>query len=305
MNDPSSAARTITPTRDRTGAGATTSWSRVRLPGSLRAASLYDDRGGNTLSAASAWRVRDEGAARAVDFLVGELLWSDSRKPFAFAAVTAGTRRASRTAHMLTAGHGHGRTWKRWTVRVVTMTLPHDIELRPAEGLGPGGSARMCAAQTAWPLRDGKVISRPRGAVHSALNSHRVADGRHRVLRSPPSLDGRIPKRTLPLVVSNRAHRTPLRGRSRNRSPSRYPRRRSSRRPSSTARRSAASSTGARTSGRSHASSSSSTGLSLRRRRVSPGAGRGTRAPSHRAPTCSRSARSRKMDASPRRPPSA
>jgi hypothetical protein len=53
---------------------------------------------------------------------------------------------------------------------------------------------------------DGKVISRDRAAPFTLRwNSHRVADGRHRITLAAVALDGRVARRTLPLVVSNRA----------------------------------------------------------------------------------------------------
>ena len=53
------------------------------------------------------------------------------------------------------------------------------------------------------------MISRDRSAPFTLRwNSHRVADGRHRITLAAVSRDGRVAKRTLPLVVSNRAQRT-------------------------------------------------------------------------------------------------
>ena len=65
----------------------------------------------------------------AVDFSIdGEVLWSDSRKPFAFAAGHGWntTRRRERHHVLALRVTGDGRTaWKRWTVRVVN----HDFAL--------------------------------------------------------------------------------------------------------------------------------------------------------------------------------
>jgi hypothetical protein len=173
---------------------------------------------GNTLTGIEPWRVTTKGAARRVDFLVdGEVLWSDSRRPFAFAAGHGwNTTRVANGTHVLALRvTGNGRTaWKRWTVRVVN----HDFalttsKLRPwqkvAGLLRIRANVRGAKTTGIGLYVDGKVISRDRAAPFTLRwNSHRVSDGRHRITLAAVALDGRVAKRTLPLVVSNRAHRT-------------------------------------------------------------------------------------------------
>ena len=170
---------------------------------------------GDTLTGIEPWRVTTKGDARRVDFLVdGEVLWSDSRRPFAFAAGHGwNTTRVSNGTHVLALRvTGGGRTaWKRWTVRIVN----HDFalttsKLRPwqkVSGLLRIRANVRGAKTTGIGLYvDGKVISRDRTAPFTLRwNSHRVADGRHRITLAAIALDGRVARRTLPLVVSNRA----------------------------------------------------------------------------------------------------
>ena len=217
----SSAARTTTPIPARTGDGATTCASSVSSPSptSTRCTSARRrSTGGDTLTGIEPWRVTTKGDARRVDFLVdGEVLWSDSRRPFAFAAGHGwNTTRIANGTHVLALRvTGGGRTaWKRWTVRIVN----HDFalttsKLRPwqkVSGLLRIRANVRGAKTTGIGLYvDGKVISRDRAAPFTLRwNSHRVADGRHRITLAAIALDGRVAKRTLPLVVSNRVHHT-------------------------------------------------------------------------------------------------
>jgi N-acetyl-anhydromuramyl-L-alanine amidase AmpD len=171
---------------------------------------------GDTLRGIEPWRVTTKGAVRRVDFLVdGEVLWSDSRRPFAFAAghgwKTTGVANGTHVLALRITGAGR-TAWKRWTVRV----LNHDFalttsKLRPWQKVS--GMLRIRAnvrgARTTGIglYVDGKVISRDRSAPFTLRwNSHRVGDGRHRVTLAAVALDGRVAKRTLPLVVSNRRH---------------------------------------------------------------------------------------------------
>ena len=278
--------------------------------------------GGDTLTGIEPWQVTTKGDARRVDFLVdGEVLWSDARRPFAFAAGHGwNTTRIANGTHVLALRvTGGGRTaWKRWTVRIVN----HDFalttsKLRPwqkVSGLLRIRANVRGAKTTGIGLYvDGKVISRDRAAPFTLRwNSHRVSDGRHRITLAAIALDGRVARRTLPLVVSNRARHARAVAKPKaeaeaeaEEARSLCPPRRSSHRPSSTARRSAASSTGAPTrSGRSRDCSSSSTARCSRQRRRSRGARRGTPRPCRPARTCSQCAHLPRMDASPRRRPS-
>jgi N-acetylmuramoyl-L-alanine amidase len=58
---------------------------------------------GDSLTGVQPWRVRTKGAVRRVDFIVdGEVLWSDSRKPYAFAAEHGwNTTRVANGMHVL------------------------------------------------------------------------------------------------------------------------------------------------------------------------------------------------------------
>ena len=172
---------------------------------------------GDTLSGVEPWRVRTTGAVGRVDFLVdGEVLWSDSRRPYAFAAGHGwNTTGIANGTHLLALRvTGGGRTaWKRWTVRVVN----HDFalttsKLRPwqkvAGVLRIRANVRGAKTTGIGLYVDGKVTSRDRAAPFTLRwNSRRVADGRHRITLAAVALDGRVAKRRLPLVVEPSAPR--------------------------------------------------------------------------------------------------
>jgi N-acetylmuramoyl-L-alanine amidase len=183
----------------------------------LRVRSTTIDHG-ERLAGVEPWGVAANRLVRRVDFLVdGEVLWSDSRRPFAFAGGRGwNTTQVANGVHTLALRvTGGGRTaWKRWTVRVVN----HDFalttsKLRPWQKVS--GVLRIRAnvrgAKTTGIALyvDGKPRSRDRSAPFTLRwNSKRVADGRHRITLAAVALDGRVVKRRLPLVVSNRPRRT-------------------------------------------------------------------------------------------------
>jgi N-acetyl-anhydromuramyl-L-alanine amidase AmpD len=175
---------------------------------------------GTTLTGVTPWRVRTKGPrVKRVDFLIdGELVWSDSRRPFAFAAGRGwNTTQVSNGIHVLAvrASGSSSTAWQRLTVRVVN----HDFalttsKLRPWQKVH--GTLRIRAnvrgARTTGIglYVDGRVISRDRTAPFTLRwNSRRVRDGRHRVTLAAVARDGRIAKRSLPLVVSNHATAKP------------------------------------------------------------------------------------------------
>jgi N-acetyl-anhydromuramyl-L-alanine amidase AmpD len=170
---------------------------------------------GSTLSGIVPWSVALKGAAaKRVDFEIdGHVVWTDSRKPFVFAAGRGwNTTNIENGVHILTirAVGKDGTATKRILVRVVN----HDFALttsalRPWQKVK--GTLRIRAnvrgAKTSGIglYVDGRVISRDRTAPYTLhWNSRSVHDGRHWVTLAAVASDGRVAKRRLPLVIANR-----------------------------------------------------------------------------------------------------
>jgi N-acetyl-anhydromuramyl-L-alanine amidase AmpD len=185
----------------------------------IQVATTSIDRGA-TLKGIVPWSVRTKGAAaRRVDFAVdGRVVWSDSRKPFAFAGGRGwNTTQVSNGTHVLTVrAVGGGRpAAERLVVRVVN----HDFALTTS-ALHPWEKvkglvlvrANVRGARTSGIglYVDGRIVSRDRSAPYTVRwNTHKVGDGRHWITLAAVAADGRIAKRRLPLVVVNRAHAKP------------------------------------------------------------------------------------------------
>jgi hypothetical protein len=186
---------------------------RFARPGALQVSTTTIDPGA-TLRGIVPWRVATKGAKAArVDFLVdGRLVWSDARKPFAFAGGRGlNTTTLANGTHVLTArAVGTGRAAQRLVVDVSN----HEFALTTS-ALHPWqkvkGTLRVRAM--AWGAKttgiglyvDGRVISRDRSAPYRLRwNTHRVHDGRHRISLIATSVDGRVARRHLPVVVKNR-----------------------------------------------------------------------------------------------------
>lgn len=171
-------------------------------------------RRGQTLAGIVPWSVRTRGGpARRVDFAIdGRVVWSDSRKPFAFAGGRGwNTTLLGNGAHVLTVrATGAGRAA---TERIAVNVSNRDFALttsalRPWQRVR--GLVRVRAnvrgARTSGIglYVDGRIVSRDRSAPYVVRwNSARVHDGRHWITLAAVATDGRVAKRRLPLVVSN------------------------------------------------------------------------------------------------------
>jgi N-acetyl-anhydromuramyl-L-alanine amidase AmpD len=169
---------------------------------------------GQTLTGIVPWSVRTKGpAARRVDFAIdGHVVWTDQRKPFAFAGGRGwNTTTVDNGAHVLTvrATGKEGAATQRLVVNVVN----HDFALTTS-ALHPWqkvkGTLRVRAnvrgARTSGIglYIDGRVMSRDRIAPFTLRwDSRKVHDGRHWMTLAAVASDGRVAKRRLPLVVVN------------------------------------------------------------------------------------------------------
>ncbi len=159
------------------------------------------------------WSVRTERARR-VDFAIdGHVVWSDQRKPFAFAGGRGwNTTRVANGVHVLTLRATGGT--RPAVERIVVHVVNHDFALttsalrawQKVKGtLRVRASVRGATTHGVVLYVDGKAVSRDRSAPYTVRwNSHLVGDGRHWVTLAAVATDGRVAKRRLPLVVSNR-----------------------------------------------------------------------------------------------------
>jgi N-acetyl-anhydromuramyl-L-alanine amidase AmpD len=172
---------------------------------------------GESLDGIVPWRIRVKGAAaRHVDFLVdGEVVWRDSRRPFAFAGGRGwNTTQVANGTHTLAVRVTGGglSAWQRLQVRVVNrdfaLTTSKLHPWQKVKGLlRIRANVRGANTSGIGLYVDGKVISRDRSAPFTLRwNSKRVHDGRHRITLAAVARDGRVAKRTLPVVVANRVH---------------------------------------------------------------------------------------------------
>jgi N-acetyl-anhydromuramyl-L-alanine amidase AmpD len=176
--------------------------------------------GGQTLTGIVPWAVSTKGErARRVDFAIdGRVVWTDRRRPFAFAGGRGwNTTRIANGVHVLTvraSGDGRAAT-QRLVVRVVNRDFALTTSaLRSWQRVK--GTVRIRAnvrgARTSGVglYVDGRAVSRDRSAPYTVRwNSRNVHDGRHWVTLIAVAADGRVAKRRLPLVVKNHVRAKP------------------------------------------------------------------------------------------------
>jgi N-acetyl-anhydromuramyl-L-alanine amidase AmpD len=153
------------------------------------------------------------GSASKVDFLVdGKLMWSDSRKPFAFAGGRGlNTTTLANGAHVLTVrasgkgGHAAQRTIVQVANHVFALTTSAVRPWMVVKGTLKVRANAWGASATGIGLYvDGHVISRDRKAPYTLYwNSRRVKNGAHALALVAESADGRLARRSLTVVVRN------------------------------------------------------------------------------------------------------
>jgi hypothetical protein len=159
--------------------------------------------------------VRTNGGttARRVEFAIdGHVVWTDRRRPFAFAGGRGwNTTSAANGVHVLTVrASGSGRVaTQRLIVRVANREFALTTSALHAWQKVKGTlriRATVHGAKTSGIglYVDGRVVSRDRSAPYTVRwSSRRVHDGRHWITVAAVAADGRIAKRRLPLVVEN------------------------------------------------------------------------------------------------------
>jgi N-acetyl-anhydromuramyl-L-alanine amidase AmpD len=170
---------------------------------------------GQTVAGIVPWAVRTNGGTTAsrVDFAIdGHLVWTDRRKPFAFAGGRGwNTTNLANGVHVLTVrASGSGRVaTQRLVVRVVNRDFALTTSALRAWQKVKGTvriRANVRGAKTSGIglYVDGREVSRDRSAPYTMYwNSRKVHDGRHWVTLAAVAADGRVAKRRLPLVVEN------------------------------------------------------------------------------------------------------
>lgn len=175
---------------------------------------------GETLTGIVPWSVRTKGSpARAVDFAIdGRVVWTDHRKPFAFAGGRGwNTTQIDNGTHVLTVrASGEGRVA---TQRLVVRVLNRDFALTTSALRAwqkVKGTVRIRANVRGAKTNgialyvDGRAVSRDRSAPYTLRwNSRKLRDGRHWFTLAAVAADGRVAKRRLPLVVANHATAKP------------------------------------------------------------------------------------------------
>jgi N-acetyl-anhydromuramyl-L-alanine amidase AmpD len=170
---------------------------------------------GSTLTGVVPWAVLTGGGTTAsrVDFAIdGRVIWTDRRKPFAFAGGRGwNTTGIANGVHVLTVrASGSGRVAsQRLVVRVANRNFALTTSaLRAWEKIK--GTVRIRATVRGAKTSgiglyvDGRVVSRDRSAPYTVRwNSRAVHDGRHWITLAAVAADGRVAKRRLPLVVEN------------------------------------------------------------------------------------------------------
>jgi hypothetical protein len=186
---------------------------RYAFPNALKVATTDISQGADVAGVVP-WQVETKGAnASRVDFLIdGRVVWSDSRKPFAFAGGRGwNTTQLANGTHVLTVrATGDGRTA---TQRLVVHVTNHEFgittsSLRPwqkVKGTLRVRANAVGAKTTGLSLYvDGKVWSRDKRAPFTMRwNSRRVRDGRHFLTVAAVSVDGRVAERRIAVVVQN------------------------------------------------------------------------------------------------------
>jgi hypothetical protein len=175
---------------------------------------------GRTLTGIVPWAARTKGGpASRVDFAIdGRVVWTDQRKPFAFAGGRGwNTTQVGNGTHVLSVrASGDGRST---TQRLVVRVANRDFALTTSAVRAwqkVKGTVRIRAnvrgAKTSGISLyvDGHAVSRDRSAPYTMRwNSRRVHDGRHWVTLAAIATDGRVVRRRLPLVVVNHATAKP------------------------------------------------------------------------------------------------
>jgi N-acetyl-anhydromuramyl-L-alanine amidase AmpD len=176
---------------------------------------------GQTLAGIVPWSVRTNGGttARRVDFAIdGHVVWTDRRKPFAFAGGRGlNTTGMTNGTHVLTVrASGDGRVaTERLVVRVANRNFALTTSALRAWQKVKGTvrvRANVRGAKTSGIglYVDGRVVSRDRTAPYTVRwNSRKMHDGRHWVTLAAVAADGRVAKRRLPLVVANHVVQKP------------------------------------------------------------------------------------------------
>jgi N-acetyl-anhydromuramyl-L-alanine amidase AmpD len=179
----------------------------------VRSTSLFR---GQTVTGIVPWRVAAKGGkVQRVDFILdGEVIWSDHRAPFAFAGGRGlNTTQLSNGDHVLVVravGPDRTTATSRLTVsvrnHVFAVTTSKLESWQKVRGSVAVRANAVGARTTGLGLYvDGKVVSRDRKApYHLRWNTHRVGDGRHTLTVVAESVDGRVAKRKLVVVVANR-----------------------------------------------------------------------------------------------------
>jgi hypothetical protein len=167
-----------------------------------------------TLTGVVPWNVDTSGAnATRVDFLIdGKVVWSDSRKPFAFAGGRGwNTTQVTNGTHVLTmraAGPG-GHDAESVVVHVVNhpfeVTTSALASWQKVKGVVQVRANAVGARTTGLSLYvDGKVSSRDKRAPYTMRwDTRHVRDGAHALTVAAVSVDGRIAERKLTVVVQN------------------------------------------------------------------------------------------------------
>ena len=170
---------------------------------------------GETLTGIVPWSVRTKGtAARRVDFAIdGHVVWSDSRKPFAFAGGRGwNTTQIANGRHTLAVrAVGGGETA---TQRLVVRVVNHDFAVTTSGvrdwekvkgALHVRANVRGAHTRGIGLYVDGKIVSRDKRAPYGLWwNSKKVRDGKHVVTVAATATDGRVALRRVTIVVHNK-----------------------------------------------------------------------------------------------------
>ncbi|HVU76128.1 MAG TPA: N-acetylmuramoyl-L-alanine amidase [Gaiellaceae bacterium] len=186
---------------------------RYAYPNALKVATTGIEPGADVAGIVP-WQATTTGAsASRVDFLIdGRVVWSDSRRPFAFAGGRGwNTTGLANGTHVLTVrASGGGRlAAQRLVVHVVNrqfrITTSALRSWQKVKGTLRVRANAFGAKSTGLSLYvDGKVWSRDRKAPYTLRwNTRRVRDGSHRLTLAAVSVDGRVARRTITVVVQN------------------------------------------------------------------------------------------------------